>query len=131
MYVDLRNEPSLQASHKFPQRFRIKAKSRITLWSSDSGAAHNPPSDYVLKGISFPSNENQTGDIEVTTTIYNQEQQEMAKRISRQRRATTTTTRKFSAFRFTPQRVSFAPGEVFHTDGDNTAPLDDSRCSLM
>lgn len=105
----------------------------MTLWSSDSGATHNPPTDIVLKNISFPSNDNTTGEVEVVTALYSQDEKEIAKRISKSQRSTKTTLRTFtSGSRSTPQRVSFAPGEVFHVGGgDEGANLDDSRCVLM
>ncbi|OQR74979.1 ATP-dependent RNA helicase DRS1-like [Tropilaelaps mercedesae] len=123
----------VEASHKFPPRSRIKANSKMTLWSSDSGATHNPPSDIVLKNISFPTHDNQSGELEVITALYNHEEKEIAKRISKSQRSSKTTVRTFTqGSRSTPQRVSFAPGEVFHVGGgDEGAALDDSRCAIM
>lgn len=103
----------------------------MTLWSSDSGATHNPPTDIVLKNISFPADDNQSGDLEIVTALYSHDDKEIAKRKSQ--RSSKTTVRTFiSGSRSTPQRVSFAPGEVFHVGGgDESAALDDSRCAIM
>lgn len=37
-------------TYKFHRNFKLKANSYVTVWSSDAGQTHSPPSDLVMKG---------------------------------------------------------------------------------
>ncbi|XP_024151527.1 lamin-A isoform X1 [Oryzias melastigma] len=60
---------------KFPAKFTLKAGQRVTIWASNAGGSHNPPSDLVWK--SQPSWG--TGD-QFQTTLINASGEEMAMR---------------------------------------------------
>uniref|UniRef100_A0A8C8DRK5 Lamin A/C n=1 Tax=Oryzias sinensis TaxID=183150 RepID=A0A8C8DRK5_9TELE len=60
---------------KFPAKFTLKAGQRVTIWASNAGGSHNPPSDLVWK--SQPSWG--TGD-QFQTTLISASGEEMAMR---------------------------------------------------
>uniref|UniRef100_A0A3Q0STF5 Lamin A/C n=1 Tax=Amphilophus citrinellus TaxID=61819 RepID=A0A3Q0STF5_AMPCI len=60
---------------KFPAKFTLKAGQRVTIWASNSGGTHNPPSDLVWK--TQPSWG--TGDL-FQTTLVSASGEEMAMR---------------------------------------------------
>ncbi|KAM9737537.1 lamin-A-like isoform 2-T2 [Menidia menidia] len=62
-------------SFKFPAKFTLKAGQRVTIWASNGGGTHNPPSELVWK--SQPSWG--TGDL-LQTTLISASGEEMAMR---------------------------------------------------
>ncbi|XP_072226794.1 lamin-A-like isoform X2 [Leuresthes tenuis] len=60
---------------KFPAKFTLKAGQRVTIWASNAGRTHNPPSDLVWK--TQPSWG--TGDL-LQTTLISASGEEMAMR---------------------------------------------------
>lgn len=60
---------------KFPSKFTLKAGQRVTIWSSNGGGTHSPPSDLVWKTQSSWG----TGDV-FQTTLISANGEEMAMR---------------------------------------------------
>ncbi|XP_039876201.1 lamin-A-like isoform X2 [Simochromis diagramma] len=60
---------------KFPAKFTLKAGQRVTIWASNSGGTHNPPSDLVWKNQPSWG----TGDL-FQTTLISTNGEEMAMR---------------------------------------------------
>uniref|UniRef100_A0A3Q4HFH3 Lamin A/C n=1 Tax=Neolamprologus brichardi TaxID=32507 RepID=A0A3Q4HFH3_NEOBR len=63
------------SAFKFPAKFTLKAGQRVTIWASNSGGTHNPPSDLVWKNQPSWG----TGDL-FQTTLINTNGEEMAMR---------------------------------------------------
>ncbi|XP_047461076.1 lamin-A-like isoform X2 [Mugil cephalus] len=62
-------------SFKFPAKFTLKAGQRVTIWASNAGRTHNPPSDLVWKTQASWG----TGDL-FQTTLISANGEEMAMR---------------------------------------------------
>ncbi|XP_028251798.1 lamin-A-like isoform X2 [Parambassis ranga] len=62
-------------SFKFPAKFTLKAGQRVTIWASNAGGTHSPPSDLVWKTQPTWG----TGDL-FQTTLINASGEEMAMR---------------------------------------------------
>ncbi|XP_063057279.1 lamin-B2 [Engraulis encrasicolus] len=63
-----------EIAYKFSPKYVLKAGQTVTVWSSDAGVAHAPPSNLLWKGQSWG-----TGD-ETLTTLVNADEEEVAKR---------------------------------------------------
>lgn len=70
--------------YKFHRSVHLKANSSITVWSSDSGETHNPPSDLVMKGQRWF-----TGD-SMKTELFDAQGEEQANRELEKRELHTT-----------------------------------------
>ncbi|XP_062412591.1 lamin-B2 [Sardina pilchardus] len=63
-----------EITYKFSPKYVLKAGQTVTVWSSDAGVAHGPPSNLLWKSQSWG-----TGD-EILTTLVNSDEEEVAKR---------------------------------------------------
>ncbi|XP_041913378.1 lamin-B2 [Alosa sapidissima] len=63
-----------EISYKFSPKYVLKAGQTVTVWSSDAGVAHSPPSNLLWKSQSWG-----IGD-DVLTTLVNSDEEEVAKR---------------------------------------------------
>lgn len=64
-----------EITYKFSPKFVLKAGKTVTVWSSDAGVSHSPPSDLLWKSQASWG----TGD-DITTTLVNSDGEEVAKR---------------------------------------------------
>lgn len=104
---------------KFHRTHVIKPKASITIWSSDSGTSHNPPSDLVMRNLKWPQGET------VKTILLNPDGEEVASRESRKRQYSRLLERSSGL-----GGGGFRSGNehMFHEHGDPTNP---DRCSVM
>ncbi|XP_054160779.1 lamin Dm0-like [Oppia nitens] len=70
----IRNAGDLDTHFKFHRSIVIKPNTTITVWSSDSNAAHSPPNDIVMKGQTWFTSD------AMQTTLLNNNGEEMATR---------------------------------------------------
>ncbi|XP_058806405.1 lamin-C-like isoform X2 [Phymastichus coffea] len=68
----IRKAGALETVFKFHRTAKAEAGTIVTVWSSDSGATHEPPSNIVMKGQKWF-----VGDT-MTTTLLNNDGEEMA-----------------------------------------------------
>lgn len=68
----VRKAGELETMHKFHRSNKIDPNSTITIWSSDLGKDHEPPSNLVMKGQKWFVSDN------MTTTILNANGEEVA-----------------------------------------------------
>uniref|UniRef100_A0A674AZT8 Lamin B2 n=1 Tax=Salmo trutta TaxID=8032 RepID=A0A674AZT8_SALTR len=64
-----------EITYKFSPKFVLKAGKTVTVWGSDAGVSHSPPSDLLWKSQASWG----TGD-DITTTLVNSDGEEVAKR---------------------------------------------------
>uniref|UniRef100_A0A8C9VX39 Lamin B2 n=1 Tax=Scleropages formosus TaxID=113540 RepID=A0A8C9VX39_SCLFO len=65
-----------EIAYKFTPKYVLKAGQTVTVWSSDAGVSHSPPTDLLWKSQSSWG----TGD-NILTVLVNSEGEEVAKRI--------------------------------------------------
>jgi lamin B len=70
--------------YKFHRSTNLKGQAHITVWSSDSGEAHNPPSDLVMKGQRWF-----TGDSMVTELLDPQGEEQANRELEKSQMHTT------------------------------------------
>jgi len=63
-----------EIAYKFSPKYVLKAGQTVTVWSTDAGVAHGPPSNLLWKGQSWGTGE------ETLTTLVNADEEEVAKR---------------------------------------------------
>ncbi|GFR17864.1 lamin Dm0 [Trichonephila clavata] len=113
----IRRAGEQETIYKFHRTTVIKSNSYITVWSSDASAAHNPPTDFVMKGQKWF-----VADC-MSSVLLNNNGEEMAVR---------ETSKKFH--KSLEQRVldtgsypsDYAPEEIYHQQGDFK-----ERCCIM
>lgn len=109
--------------YKFHRTAVIKANSYITVWSSDAGVTHSPPTDIVMKGQTWFTADS------MGTVLLNNSGEEMASR---------ETSKKFhrsyeqrttdSGLPFDPL-IHIAGEDLYHQRGDPENP--EQRCTIM
>ncbi|XP_055937614.1 lamin Dm0-like [Argiope bruennichi] len=113
----IRRAGEQETIYKFHRTTVIKSNSYITVWSSDAGVAHNPPTDFVMKGQRWFVADN------MSSVLLNNNGEEMAVR---------ETSKKFH--KSLEQRVldttsypsEYAPEDIYHQQGDFK-----ERCCIM
>ncbi|KAI8481887.1 PREDICTED: LOW QUALITY PROTEIN: lamin-B1-like [Branchiostoma belcheri] len=97
-----------EISYKFPSRYVLKAGQSVTVWATEGGGSHSPPSDLLFRGqASWGS-----GD-DTKTLLVNDSGEEMATR---------------SVTRVASSGFSSTSGGTF-VEGDPASPR--QRCSIM
>ncbi|XP_066272649.1 lamin-B1-like isoform X5 [Branchiostoma lanceolatum] len=97
-----------EISYKFPSRYVLKAGQSVTVWGTEGGGSHSPPSDLLFRGqASWGS-----GD-DTKTLLVNDSGEEMATR---------------SVTRVASSGFSSTSGGTF-VEGDPASPR--QRCSIM
>eukprot|EP00058_Branchiostoma_floridae_P001242 XP_002586730.1 hypothetical protein BRAFLDRAFT_121709 [Branchiostoma floridae] len=107
-----------EISYKFPSRYVLKAGQSVTVWATEGGGTHSPPSDLLFRGqASWGS-----GD-DTKTLLVNDSGEEMATR--------SVTRVASSGFSSTSGGTFVEVGqeELFHQQGDPASPR--QRCSIM
>ncbi|XP_066272646.1 lamin-B1-like isoform X3 [Branchiostoma lanceolatum] len=107
-----------EISYKFPSRYVLKAGQSVTVWGTEGGGSHSPPSDLLFRGqASWGS-----GD-DTKTLLVNDSGEEMATR--------SVTRVASSGFSSTSGGTFVEVGqeELFHQQGDPASPR--QRCSIM
>ncbi|XP_078691508.1 lamin-B1-like isoform X3 [Branchiostoma floridae x Branchiostoma belcheri] len=107
-----------EISYKFPSRYVLKAGQSVTVWATEGGGSHSPPSDLLFRGqASWGS-----GD-DTKTLLVNDSGEEMATR--------SVTRVASSGFSSTSGGTFVEVGqeELFHQQGDPASPR--QRCSIM
>ncbi|KAM3186475.1 hypothetical protein ACTXT7_004228 [Hymenolepis weldensis] len=61
-----------EVTYKFARNVTLKPGTLCTVWSSDTGATHNPPEDIVMKNQGFHTGAN------ITVTLTNENEEEQA-----------------------------------------------------
>ncbi|KAJ8678908.1 hypothetical protein QAD02_014695 [Eretmocerus hayati] len=98
---------------KFHRTAKIDAGGTVHVWSADVGAAHEPPTNIVMKGQKWFVADN------MTTTLLNNEGEEMASS-ERKIQQLSSSVARHREFRL--------PEELHHQQGD---PKGEERCRLM
>jgi len=106
----IRNAGDLDTHFKFHRSIVIKPNTTITIWSSDSNAAHSPPNDIVMKGQTWFTSD------AMQTTLLNNSGEEMATRKTSKRLTSTSAARSSEGF-MRSQQID--------------APAGQERCSIM
>ncbi|XP_033331319.2 lamin Dm0 isoform X1 [Megalopta genalis] len=112
----IRKAGSLETVFKFHRTAKMEPGATIMVWSSDTGASHEPPSNIVMKSQKWFIADT------MTTTLLNNEGEEMAtSECKRQQLATASTRHR--------ENVGFRTSEeLHHQEAD---PQGDEFCSLM
>lgn len=95
----IRRAGALETSFKFHRTAKVDAGASVTVWSSDIGANHEPPSNIVMKGQKWFIADT------MITTLLNNDGEEMAKSERKRQMLSTTITRH-------RENLSFRAGEA-------------------
>ncbi|XP_022905339.1 lamin Dm0-like isoform X2 [Onthophagus taurus] len=71
-FIITRKAGDLETTYKFHRNIKAEPKGTITVWSSDSGKDHEPPTNLVMKGQKWFVGDN------MTTTVLNTNGEEIA-----------------------------------------------------
>lgn len=112
----IRKTDSLETIFKFHRTAKLEAGGSVMVWSSDIGATHEPPLNIVMKGQKWF-----TADV-VTTTLLNNEGEEMASLKTRKQQLSSSLSRHKENLGFRPSE------ELHHQQGD---PQGEEFCRLM
>ncbi|XP_054712163.1 lamin Dm0-like [Uloborus diversus] len=110
-----------ESTFKFGRTVIIKPKSHVTIWSSDAGASHNPPTDLVMRGQKWFTSET------MSSVLLNNNGEEMASRETSKRSLRSLDERVYDASTYYPSQYSTE--EIYHQQGDLQNPQE--RCSIM
>ncbi|XP_034948539.1 lamin Dm0-like isoform X2 [Chelonus insularis] len=83
----IRKAGTLETVFKFHRTAKLEPGSNVTVWSSDIGATHEPPSNLVMKGQKWFTADN------MTTSLLNNEGEEMATSERKRQQLSTTISR--------------------------------------
>ncbi|XP_063981766.1 lamin Dm0-like isoform X1 [Diachasmimorpha longicaudata] len=112
----IRKAGALETVFKFHRTAKIEPGANVLVWSSDIGATHEPPSNIVMKGQKWFIADN------MTTTLLNNEGEEMAMSERKRQQMTTSMSRH-------RENLGFRGSEdLHHQQGD---PQGEERCRLM
>ncbi|XP_035229791.1 lamin Dm0-like isoform X2 [Stegodyphus dumicola] len=117
----IRRAGEQETIYKFHRSAVIKANSHATVWSSDAGVTHSPPTDYVMKGQRWF-----TADT-MSSVLLNNNGEEMAVRETSKKTHRSLEQRVFDTSYFNPSQYSAE--ELYHQQGDFQNPSE--RCSVM
>ncbi|GLH11020.1 Lamin Dm0 [Gryllus bimaculatus] len=108
-----------ETTFKFHRSVKIEPGSAITVWSSDAGQVHDPPSNIVMKSQKWVIAES------MNTTLINPNGEEMAihERTRQQISSSVSRHRETSGYSLRSEKE-----ELFHQMGD---PQGEDRCRLM
>lgn len=110
--------------YKFHRNLLIKPDTTLTVWSSDSGVAHNPTGgDVVMKGQKWVINDT------MTTTLLNANGEEVAIYETSKKKLVSLAERTTDSGTFLdPSMQSAREEDIYHQQGD---PENPERCTLM
>ncbi|GLV38448.1 Lamin [Carabus blaptoides fortunei] len=112
----MRRAGDLETVFKFHRSVKLEAGATVTVWSSDVGQAHEPPTNIVMKGQKWFVGDN------MSTVLLNSNGEEVAQ-TERQRRMLSSSTmrhREMSGF--------LGSEELHHQQGD---PQGEEKCRIM
>uniref|UniRef100_V5IF43 Putative lamin n=1 Tax=Ixodes ricinus TaxID=34613 RepID=V5IF43_IXORI len=101
---------------RFHRTHVIQPGTTITVWSSDAGATHSPPSDLVMRNQQWPHGE------QMRTALLSADGEEVASRENRRRQFTRLSERSSGVGGYSTGRE-----HLFHEHDPN----DPNRCSVM
>lgn len=112
----VRKAGELETIFKFHRTVKLDPNATITIWSSDTGKEHEPPTNLVMKGQKWFVTDN------MVTLILNNSGEEVAtsERVRRQLSTTTSRHREFSGH--------LMSDELHHQQGD---PQNEEKCKIM
>ncbi|XP_066584642.1 lamin Dm0-like isoform X2 [Prorops nasuta] len=113
----IRKAGNLETNFKFHRTAKIEAGSSVSVWSSDIGASHEPPSNIVMKGQKWFTSDH------MTTLLLNNDGEEMATSELRRQQLSTALSRRRE------RMGGFGPLEDFHHQQQD--PKGEERCRLM
>jgi len=103
--------------YKFHRNITIKSEQHVTVWSSDAGATHTPPSNLVMKGQRWITGR------DIVTTLLNAAGEEVASRNTAAQQRSTSVFLSREKFGIEGQKE-----HLYHQQGD---PENPERCSIM
>lgn len=97
----IRKAGALETIFKFHRTAKLEGGANVLVWSADIGATHEPPSNIVMKGQKWFIADN------MTTTLINNEGEEMATSERKRQQLSTTLSRH-------RESMGFRPSEELH-----------------
>ncbi|XP_023247793.1 lamin Dm0-like [Copidosoma floridanum] len=111
----IRKAGNLETIFKFHRTAKLEPGASVTVWSSDIGVTHEPPTNLVMKSQKWFVADN------MTTLLLNNDGEEMANSERKKQQMSTSVSRHRESFLRLPE-------ELHHQQGD---PRSDERCCLM
>ncbi|GIY34569.1 lamin Dm0 [Caerostris extrusa] len=115
----IRRAGEQETIYKFHRTTVIKSNFYITVWSSDAGAVHNPPTDFVMKGQRWFVADS------MSSVLLNNNGEEMAVRETSKKYLKSLEQRVFDTSSYPSE---YTPEEIFHQQGDFKRG---ERCIIM
>lgn len=103
---------TVETAFKFHRSVKIEAGATVTVWSSDSGATHEPPTNIVMKQQKW------FGGDKTVTKLVNADSKEVA----------TSERSRIVHVKRTSRYSQGGSDELYHQQGDPAAP---EKCSIM
>ncbi|XP_023212196.1 lamin Dm0-like, partial [Centruroides sculpturatus] len=119
----IRHAGDKETNFKFHRSIVIKPNTYVTVWSAESGASHNPPSDIVMKGQTWFVGE------DMITTLMNNNGEEMAIRQTMKKVHSSIAERTMESGSVFDQQIHVTGEDIYHQQGDPNNPQE--RCSIM